>query len=90
MQDKIIIVTVVVVALIGHAVLYLWVRFKVDEGTILKFLKEAPEGESHNSESISENTHLSTARVSKACKRSKAIQKNVQDDTWFLMTDENS
>ncbi len=90
MQDKIIIVTVVVVALIGHAMIYLWVKFKVDEATILKFLKEVPERGAHNAESISENVHFSTARVSKVCQKSKAIQRNVQDNTWYLIADENN
>lgn len=85
MQDQIIIATVVVVSLFAHAWLFLWVRFKVDEATIVKLLKQPEKELSHTTASISETTSISTSRVTKACKKSKTIQKVPNEDAWITV-----
>ena len=43
MESKIIIAVVVVVALAAHIALYRWVKFKIQEGVILQFIRDAGE-----------------------------------------------
>ena len=76
MGDQIIIGIVVVVVLGAHWWLYQWVKFKVDEGTIMKFLQESGDHNSCYAEVISSNTSIAIKRVSIVCSKSKIIKNN--------------
>ena len=41
MQSEIIVALVVFVAIAAHVALYRWVKFKIQEGVILQFLRDA-------------------------------------------------
>ncbi len=75
MQDKIIIGFVVVVVLGAHAWLFLWIKFKIDEGAIIKFLKESEDENCGSVEKMATATAIPVARVASICTKSKAIKK---------------
>tara|TARA_R110002094_G_scaffold56240_7_gene67251 strand:- start:192 stop:473 length:282 start_codon:yes stop_codon:yes gene_type:complete len=41
MDAKVIVALVVIIAVAAHVVLYRWVKFKIQEGVILQFLRDA-------------------------------------------------
>ena len=66
MESKIIIAVVVVVALAAHIALYRWVKFKIQEGVILQFLRDAGETgapDHHHADAIGALTNISPQRV---------------------------
>lgn len=69
MTDKLIIAVVVVVAVAAHWWLFRWVRFKIDEGLIIKQL-ETSAGAAAD---IAAATDLKPARVAVVCQHSGAI-----------------
>ena len=76
MKSQIIIAVVVLVTVTGHVALYRWVKFKIHEGVILKFLRDARKdgnSESFEAEAIAANTDLSAERVTVVCRKSKDI-----------------
>jgi hypothetical protein len=44
MKSQIIVALVVLVTVAAHIAIYRWVKFKIDEGVILQFLRDAGEG----------------------------------------------
>lgn len=76
MKSQIIIALVVFVAVAGHVAIYRWVKFKIQEGVILQFLRDALRGGSaghHDANTIAENTGISSRRVAVICQKSAAI-----------------
>ena len=76
MGEKVIIALVVIVTLIAHWWIYQWIKFKIDEGTILNVLKEAQEASGSTSlafEALATHTHISVKRVNAVCTKSKNI-----------------
>ena len=85
MADQMIIAIVVIVVLSAHGWLFVWIRFKMDEGTILKFVQESCDHGKQRTEIISANTHIAKNRVSTVCSKSKKIEKDPEDkDYWVL------
>ena len=85
MGEEIVIGIVVALTIAAHIWLFKWVRFKIDEGTILKFFHESKSHGPIDSKEISSNTNLSVSRVSSVCSRSKALKSNSQDkESWHL------
>jgi hypothetical protein len=84
MEENIVIATVVCVVLAAHVALFKWVKFKIDEGVILKFFQE--EGSKFcSSQTISSSTKIATGRVSTVCSKSKAIKKNTMEtESWCV------
>jgi Sec7-like guanine-nucleotide exchange factor len=83
--DQIIIGIVVIVTLGGHWWLFQWVKFKMDEGVIMKFLQESDDHNSCVTEVISSNTSIAIERVSIVCNKSKVIKKNAnENESWRL------
>ena len=77
MKSEIIVVLVVMVVVAAHAALYRWVRFKIHEGVILQFLRNARgEGalDHHHADAIAVHTELSAKRVAVVCRKSVEIQ----------------
>lgn len=85
MQDKILIGVIVVVVIGAHAGLFLWIKFKVEEGVIIKFLKESSNKECASVGEISLATAIAEARVATICTKSKAIQEHaIEKESWGL------
>ena len=70
MESQIIIALVVLVAVAAHIALYCWVKFKIHEGVILQFLRDAGEGgapDHHHADAIAAHTEMSAKRVAVVC-----------------------
>ena len=73
------------VVLGAHWWLYQWVKFKVDEATIMKFLQKSDDNNYCDAEVISSNTSIAIKRVSIVCSKSKIIKKNDnENESWRL------
>jgi len=76
----------VLVAVAAHIALYCWVKFKIHEGVILQFLRDAGEGgapDHHHANSIAAHTELSTERVAAVCRKSVAIYSDTEvENSW--------
>lgn len=84
MEDKIIIAIVVVVVLGAHVWLFMWIKFKIDEGTVVKFLKGL-EANSSSLEAIASNTSIAQDRVATVCGKSKLIKRHATNrESWCL------
>lgn len=85
MGDQIVIAIVVVIAIAAHVWLYRWVRFKIDEGAIIQFLKDGSDQPCHGGEAIAAHTNIAVGRVSAICERSREIRRYADgEDTWAL------
>lgn len=85
MSDRFIISVVVLVALIAHIWIFKWVKFKIDESTIINFIKQHTSNTICSSDEISSNTDIKLARVAKVCVKSKAIIPSHQGvDYWTI------
>jgi len=76
MDSRIIIALVVLVAVAAHVALYRWVKFKIQEGVILQFLRDAREGgapDHHHADAIAAHTEMSVERVASVCRKSAEI-----------------
>jgi hypothetical protein len=76
LNSKIIIALVVLVTVAGHIALYRWVKFKVHEGVILKFLRDTGEGGAavpYSANAIAAHTEISAERVALVCRKSVEI-----------------
>ncbi|MCR9184156.1 MAG: hypothetical protein NXH81_02030 [Halieaceae bacterium] len=86
MDAKFIVALVVVIAVAAHVVLYRWVKFKIQEGVILQFLRDArDEGAPahHHAAAIAAHTQLSAERVAAVCARSKEVMADPQaEHSW--------
>ena len=86
MKSQIIVALVVLVAAAAHIALYRWVKFKIHEGVILKFLRDAGEGEApdhHHADAIAAHTEISSKRVAVVCRKSVEIHSNPQvENSW--------
>jgi hypothetical protein len=77
MTSELIIALVVLVAVAAHVALYRWVKFKIQEGVILQFLRDAAcEGapDHHHADAIAAHTRLTAERVAAVCRKSAGIQ----------------
>jgi len=80
---------VVIAVVIGvHVWLYRWMKFKVDEGVVLKFLRDSNKGkiqEFCSSDEISAHTDIAITRISVVCSKSKKIRRNAKEkESWRL------
>ena len=86
MKSQIIIALVVLVAAAAHIALYRWVKFKIHEGVILKFLRDAGEGgapDHQHADAIAAHTEISSKRVAVVCRKSVEIHSNPQvENSW--------
>lgn len=85
MTDILIISSIVVLVILAHYWLYLWVRFKIDEGVIINFIQKS--ADNADSTLIAAQTNLTTERVITVCtKSSRIIIKNHREDkVWTLL-----
>jgi hypothetical protein len=86
MWPEITIALVVVVAIAAHIALYRWVKYKIHEGVILQFLRDAAETgapDIHHADAIAAHTNLSPRRVALICCKSREIQPGPDlENTW--------
>jgi hypothetical protein len=86
MKSQIIVALVVLVTVTAHIALYRWVKFKVHEGVILKFLREAREGgasQPYQADAIAAHTEISTERVAAVCRKSPDIHSDPEvEGSW--------
>lgn len=86
MKSQIIIAVVVLVTVAGHIALYRWVKFKIHEGVILRFLRDAKEGgasEPYQADAIAAHTEISAARVAVVCRKSADVQADPEvENSW--------
>ena len=83
MTDYLVLSLVVSLALAAHVWIYLWIRFRIDEGVISKYLNDSdsPQG----MDEISLATELNLDRVRKVCRRSAIIERAAgEDGAWQL------
>ncbi|MEH6558378.1 MAG: hypothetical protein V7459_07820 [Oceanicoccus sp.] len=88
MFDYLIIAIVVIVVISAHGWLYLWVKFKLDEGSILKYLQDSKASDEQlvmDSETISSTLNISQKRVSSVCGKSSHIEELPgSNEHWIL------
>ena len=88
MTDKIIIAVVVLVVVAAHVWLYAWVKFKMQEGVILQFLRDSSEGGEyayHSASAIAAHTNIAIERVVAVCTRSRQIGRSTENsDSWCV------
>ena len=81
-----IVIAVVVVVLAAHVGLYRWVKFKIQEGVILQFLRDAGEAgapDHHHAEAIAAHTEISPQRVAVVCIKSPQIHSDPEvENSW--------
>ena len=81
MNSQIIIALVVLVAVAAHVAIYRWVKFKIHEGGILQFLRDAVESgapDHHHADVIATHTNMSAKRVEFVCRKSGEIKPDPQ------------
>jgi hypothetical protein len=84
MESQSIIALVVLVAVAAHIALYRWVKFKIHEGVILQFLRDAGESgapDHHHVDAIAAHTEISVARVAAVCRKSAEIHSDPKAGT---------
>ena len=72
MKSQIIIALVVLIVAAAHIALYRWVKFKVHEGVILKFLRDPGGGgapDHFHTDAIAAKTEISSKRVAVVCRK---------------------
>jgi hypothetical protein len=78
MEQKIILVIVILASVWAHIWLFLWMRFKMDEGLVLRCLKDLMEvGEQRQAYSLQalvDASQLKSERIEKVCLRSQEIE----------------
>jgi hypothetical protein len=77
MKSEVIVALVVLVVAVAHIALYRWVKFKIHEGVILQFLRDARERgdpDHHHADAIAGNTKISAKRVAVVCRKSMDIR----------------
>jgi hypothetical protein len=86
MKSQIIVALGVLVVVAGHIALYRWVKFKIHEGVILQFLRDAGEGgapDHHHADVIAAHTEISAKRVERVCRKSVEIHSDPQvENSW--------
>ncbi|MEH6583359.1 MAG: hypothetical protein V7754_15585 [Halioglobus sp.] len=86
MKSQIIVAIVVLVAVAAHIAIYRWVKFKIHEGVILKFLRDGSEEDAsdhHHVEAIAAHTELLAKRVTVVCRKSLEIQPDPDiENSW--------
>ena len=86
MNSQIIIALVVLVTVTAHVALYRWVKFKVHEGVVLKFLRDARDSgvsESHRADAIAAHTEISAERVAVVCRKSVDVHPDPEvEGSW--------
>lgn len=78
MEAKLVIGLVVIIVVVAHIWLYLWVRFKIDEGVLLKCLRENAAVTSATKSNLAAHASLGQRRVASVCVRSKLIEQRGQ------------
>ena len=86
MNSEIIIALVVLVTVGALVAIYRWVKFKMHEGVILRFLRDAGEGvalDHHRADVIAAHTEISAKRVELVCRKSMDIYSDPQvENSW--------
>lgn len=86
-MDYLIIGLVSFIAIAAHVWLYLWVKFKIDEGVVCKFLEDAQATGTSSAqalETVAAGTQLSPARVLRLCQHSARIDLGDSNDHSWL------
>lgn len=83
MIDNIIIGLFVVIVVVLHFGLYRWVKFKVDEGTIISLFKSHEINEPLSTVTISNEINMDSKRVIAVCKKSKDLNESDSGDSWL-------
>lgn len=86
-MEVIIIAAVVIVAIAAHVLLFHWVKFKIDEGVILQFLRTTTDNSGPGRQpmhAIITSTQLDPARVAFICSKSCEISADPSgDNSWY-------
>lgn len=87
MSDQLIIVLVVTIVVAAHLWLFLWIKFKMDEGIILKHFHDADKNSAFNSSEIAMLTDIAEHRVTVVCNKSKQFSNENNElttESWRL------
>ena len=86
MKSQVVVALVVLVTVAAHIALYRWVRFKIHEGVVLKFLRDEQGGGAsrfHQVDVIAAHTQIPAARVAAVCQKSADMQPDPQvENSW--------
>jgi hypothetical protein len=86
MKSEIIVALVLLVVAAVHVALYRWVKFKIHEGVILQFLRDARERgdpDHHHADAIAGNTRIAAKRVAVVCRKSMDIHADPDvENSW--------
>ena len=91
MKSQLIVAVVVLVVVAAHIALYRWVKFKVHEGVILKFLHEAGQSDTSgyvHAEAIAAKTDLSPRRITAVCHKSVEIHADPNAENCWRTDDQ--
>ncbi|MGI9290180.1 MAG: hypothetical protein ACR2QG_02760 [Gammaproteobacteria bacterium] len=82
-MNNIVLTAVIIIILIAHLAIYLWVRFKVDEGVILKHLQDQ-EAQSNTIEAVASATGIKPKRLAGICRRSQGLGRTESGDVTLI------
>ena len=85
MNDKVLIGIVVAVVLGAHLWLFLWIKFKIEEGSIIKSLKQVKDNNCTSEEAIALDTGFAVTRVVTVCTKSKLIKSSAMEKGFWSL-----
>lgn len=74
MTEYLVLAVVIVAALIAHFGLFAWVRFKADEGSIVKALQD--DDQPASTDQLAGQTGISANRVEAVCQKSPLVRRD--------------
>ena len=84
MINQTIITMVVVISLAAHYYLYIWVKFKMDEGLVLNYMQES-NSECHTIEQLVSAVAIKPKRIVLICSKSKKIRSSPSlENAWVV------
>ena len=83
MLEYVILAVVIITALIAHFWIFAWIRFKADEGTIMKFLEDS--GEAVGTEELAAQIGIAQKRVAVVCAKSTAVRA-AAENSWEVVS----
>lgn len=84
MEQKIILACVIVISLIAHVWIYRWIKFKMDEGAVIRYLKDikVEDNSARKVTTVAQLINMSAPRVESVCDKSLEIY--LEGESCFL------
>lgn len=85
MTERLIIAAFAIGSIGVHWLIYLWVKFKIDEGVIINLFAELHANRALSTQELSTLADIKISRVAEVCKKSKKIKPYFdRNDIWCL------